>query len=130
MKPTMFVLNIYSTMRTYYNRQPVIVAVAAEPKCIVKWELKLVVTNRNSKHGFDLYIRDHLQATLFLYDHWLGSSFMVTTKSLHPPLLLTSKTNQTATLSFKMQTNRAYLGEELIEEISIRIIQVQLNVMA
>ncbi|KAM1570253.1 hypothetical protein FF1_035377 [Malus domestica] len=45
-------------------------------------------------------------------------------------MLLTNKTNQTATLSFKMQTDCAYLSEELIEEISRRIIQVYLNVMA
>ncbi|KAM1458219.1 hypothetical protein ACFX13_036159 [Malus domestica] len=103
---------------------------AAGPECTVKWELKLVVTNPNSKHGFNLYIGDRLQATLFLYDPWLGGSFIVTTKSLHPPMLLTNKTNQTATLSFKMQTDCAYLSEELIEEISRRIIQVYLNVMA
>ncbi|KAB2636670.1 hypothetical protein D8674_027204 [Pyrus ussuriensis x Pyrus communis] len=101
----------------------------AGPECTVEWELKLVVTNPNSKHGFYLYFDDRLQATLFLYDRWLGGSFMVTTKSLPPPLLLTSETNQTATLSFKMQTDHAYLGEELIEEISRGIIQVHLNVM-
>ncbi|KAB2636637.1 hypothetical protein D8674_027171 [Pyrus ussuriensis x Pyrus communis] len=84
---------------------------AVEPECTVKWELKLVVTNSNSKHGFDLYIGDHLQ-------------------SLPPPLLLTSETNQTCTLSFKMQIDNAYFGEELIEEIARGIIQVHLNVMA
>ncbi|TQE12339.1 hypothetical protein C1H46_001992 [Malus baccata] len=100
---------------------------AAGPECTVEWELKLVVTNPNS--NFYLYFDDCLQATLFLDDRWLGSSFMVTTKSLPPPLLLTSETNQTATWSFKMQTDRAYLGEELIEEISRGIIQAHLNVM-
>ncbi|KAM1137401.1 hypothetical protein EV2_036403 [Malus domestica] len=102
---------------------------AAGPECTVEWKLKLVVTNPNNKDGFYLYFDDRLQATLFLHDRWLGGSFMVTTKSLPPPLLLTSETNQTATLNFKMQTDRAYLGEELIEEISRGIIQVHLNVM-
>ncbi|KAM1137408.1 hypothetical protein FF1_035374 [Malus domestica] len=100
------------------------------PECTVKWELKLVVTNTKSKHDFDIYIGDHLQATLFLNNRWLGGSFMVATKSLPPPLLLTNETNQTATLSFKMQTDHAYFGEELIEKISRGINQVHLNVMA
>ncbi|XP_050146617.1 uncharacterized protein LOC126622011 [Malus sylvestris] len=170
MKPPVFILNFYSTMRRDYSQQPVLVVSnlatfivsivffilvcymayspfpeplevsvesitisrlsAAGPECTVEWKLKLVVTNPNSKHGFYLYFDDRLQATLFLHDRWLGGSFMVTTKSLPPPLLLTSETNQTDTLSFKMQTDRAYLGEKLIEEISRGIIQVHLNVMA
>ncbi|CAN6545014.1 unnamed protein product [Malus baccata var. baccata] len=90
------------------------------PECTVKWELKLVVTNTKSKHDFDIYIGDRLQAMLFLNNRWLGGSFMVATKSLPPPLLLTNETNQTATLSFKMQTDHAYFG----------INQVHLKVMA
>ncbi|KAB2636668.1 hypothetical protein D8674_027202 [Pyrus ussuriensis x Pyrus communis] len=103
---------------------------AVGPECTVKWELKLVVTNSNSKHIFTLYVGDHPQVTLFLYDCWLGGNFMVTTKSLPPHLLLNNETNQTSTLSFKMQIDHAYFGEELIEEIARGIIQVHLNVMA
>ncbi|RXH97967.1 hypothetical protein DVH24_010292 [Malus domestica] len=70
MKPSVFILNIYSTMRTDYNQQPVLVLLlwssslsdvglthlfrnhwnAVGPECTVKWELKLVVTNPNNKH--------------------------------------------------------------------------------
>ncbi|KAM1346069.1 hypothetical protein FF1_035368 [Malus domestica] len=119
MKPSVFILNIYSTMRTDYNQQPVLV--------LLLWSSSL------SDVGLTHLFRNHWKSSTghaLLVRLLACGNFMLTTKSSPPPLLLTSKTNQTATLSFQMQTDRAYLGEELIKEISRRIIQVHLNVMA
>ncbi|KAM1137405.1 hypothetical protein EV2_036407 [Malus domestica] len=119
MKPSVFIPNIYSTMRTYYNQQPVLV--------LLLW------SSSSSNVGLTHLFRNHWKSSTghaLLVRSLACGSFMVTTKSSPPLLLLTSKTNQTTTLSFQMQTDRAYLGEELIKEISRIIIQVHLNVMA